>query len=427
MMYFIVKVCTIWYAIGNIYFCNRNILMEGWHYMTQQSNKLALYLLMFNMFITMGGIGIIVPVMPAYLQLFGVGGQVLGFLIAGFALAQFLLSPIAGDLSDRHGRKMFIIGGLIVYGCAQILFGLATEVWVLFLSRFLSGAGAAFIMPPIMAFVADITTHEERGKGMGMIGAAMSLGFMIGPGIGGFLSNVNLTFPFFLAGGVAFIAATLSAIYLPNIKNTHAVLAPRENLSKQLVKSVKTSYFVFLIVVFTFSFGISNFQATLTLYLDNKFGYSPSEIAIILTVGGFAGVVLQMYVVNKLFKRFGEVKVILVNLLLAAVTMLFFIYISGFFIILVVATLFSIATTFIRPAVNTLISKLAGNEQGFAAGMNNAYMSLGNMFGPALAGVLFDWNRDSPYILGAIVLIGCFMLAYFWTAKKAPHLLKASS
>lgn len=401
--------------------------MEGWHYMTQQSNKLALYLLMFNMFITMGGIGIIVPVMPAYLQLFGVGGQVLGFLIAGFALAQFLLSPIAGDLSDRHGRKMFIIGGLIVYGCAQILFGLATEVWVLFLSRFLSGAGAAFIMPPIMAFVADITTHEERGKGMGMIGAAMSLGFMIGPGIGGFLSNVNLTFPFFLAGVVAFIAATLSAVYLPNIKNTHAVLAPRENLSKQLVKSVKTSYFVFLIVVFTFSFGISNFQATLTLYLDNKFGYTPSEIAIILTVGGFAGVVLQMYVVNKLFKRFGEVKVILVNLLLAAVTMLLFIYISGFFIILVVATLFSIATTFIRPAVNTLISKLAGNEQGFAAGMNNAYMSLGNMFGPALAGVLFDWNRDSPYILGAIVLIGCFMLAYLWTAKKAPHLLKASS
>lgn len=205
---------------------------------------------------------------------------------------------------------------------------------------------------------------------------------------------------------------------MPNIKNTQSVIAPRENLSKQLVKSVKTSYFIFLIVVFTFSFGISNFQATLTLYLDNKFGYTPGEIAIILTVGGFAGVVLQMYVVNKLFKRFGEVKVILVNLLLAAVTMLLFIYISGFFIILVVATLFSIATTFIRPAVNTLISKLAGNEQGFAAGMNNAYMSLGNMFGPALAGVLFDWNRDSPYILGAIVLIGCFMLAYFWTAKK---------
>lgn len=395
--------------------------------MTQKSKKLVLYLLMFNMFITMGGIGIIVPVMPAYLHIFGVGGQVLGFLTAIFALAQFLLSPVAGDLSDRHGRKIFIICGLIVYGCAQILFGLATEVWVLFLARFLSGAGAAFIMAPIMAFVADITTFEERGKGMGMIGAAMSLGFMIGPGIGGFLSNVNLTFPFFLAGVVAFIAATLSAIYLPNIKNTHAAITPRENLTTQLARSVKKSYFIFLIVVFTFSFGIANFQATLTLYLDNKFGYTPTDIAIILTVGGFAGVVLQMFIVNKLFKRFGEMKVILVNLLVAALSMLLVIYINGFFVILIVATFFSIATTFIRPAVNTLISKLAGDEQGYAAGMNNAYMSLGNMFGPALAGVLFEWNRDSPYILGAIVLVGCFTLAYLWTIKKAPQLMKAST
>lgn len=395
--------------------------------MTEKSNKLALYLLMFNMFITMGGIGIIVPVMPAYLQVFGVGGQVLGFLIAGFALAQFLFSPVAGDLSDLHGRKMFIIGGLIVYGSSQILFGLASEVWVLFLARFLSGTGAAFIMAPIMAFVADITTFEERGKGMGMIGAAMSLGFMVGPGVGGFLSEVNLTFPFFLAGTVAYMAAILSAIYLPNIKNIRETIAPREKLFRQMVKSVKTSYFIFLIIVFTFSFGISNFQATLTLYLDHKFGYTPSEIAIILTVGGFAGVVLQMFVVNKLFKRFGEMKVILVNLLLAAAMMLLVIYISGFFIILVVATLFSIATTFIRPAVNTLISKLAGNEQGFAAGMNNAYMSLGNMFGPALAGVLFDWNPNSPYILGTFVLVGCFTLAYLWTNKKAPHLMKATS
>ncbi|MER2027731.1 MAG: MFS transporter [Solibacillus sp.] len=395
--------------------------------MTEKSNKLALYLLMFNMFITMGGIGIIVPVMPAYLQVFGVGGQVLGFLIAGFALAQFLFSPVAGDLSDRHGRKMFIIGGLIVYGSSQILFGLASEVWVLFLARFLSGTGAAFIMAPIMAFVADITTYEERGKGMGMIGAAMSLGFMVGPGVGGFLSEVNLTFPFFLAGAVAYMAAIMSAIYLPNIKNIRETIAPREKLAMQMVKSVKTSYFIFLIIVFTFSFGISNFQATLTLYLDHKFGYTPSEIAIILTVGGFAGVVLQMFVVNKLFKRFGEMKVILVNLLLAAAMMLLVIYISGFFIILIVATLFSIATTFIRPAVNTLISKLAGNEQGFAAGMNNAYMSLGNMFGPALAGVLFDWNPNSPYILGTFVLVGSFTLAYLWTVKKAPHLMKATS
>lgn len=215
---------------------------KGWTEMTQKKKKIVLLILMANMFITMGGIGILIPVLPSYLEIFGVGGQVLGFLIASFAFAQFLLSPVAGDLSDRYGRKIFIIGGLFVYGVSQILFGLATHVWILFIARFLSGVGAAFIMPPIMAYVADITTVEERGKGMGMIGAAISLGFMIGPGLGGFLANVDLHFPFFLAGIIALIASIFSIIVLPNVppqmKETEEV--KRENIINQLVRSVKT-------------------------------------------------------------------------------------------------------------------------------------------------------------------------------------------
>lgn len=398
--------------------------------MSQKQKKIALWILMLNMFITMGGIGIIIPVLPAYLEIFGVGGQVLGFLIAGFALAQFLLSPVAGDLSDRYGRKIFIIGGLIIYGLSQILFGLATEVWILFIARFLTGVGAAFIMPPIMAYVADITTVEERGKGMGLIGAAISLGFMIGPGLGGFLANVNLHFPFFLSGCVAFAAALLSFFVLPNIKpeineSNKGVKQPRENLIKQLARSVKTPYFILLIVVFTFSFGIANFQSTLSMYLTLKFDYTPTDIAIVITLGGFVGVILQMFIIDRLFKRYGEMKVILVNLVVAAITMVLMIYISGFFVILAVTTLFQIATVFIRPAANTLISKFAGKDQGFAAGMNNAYMSLGNMIGPALAGVLLEWNMRAPFILGCIILLACYALSYGWTKKKAPNLMHA--
>ncbi len=403
--------------------------------MSQKTKKLALMILMFNMFITMGGIGIVVPVLPSYLEIFGVGGQILGFLIAFFALAQFLLSPIAGDLSDRYGRKIFVIIGLIIYGCSQIIFGLATEVWVLFVGRFLTGVGAAFIMPPIMAYVADITTDEERGKGMGMLGAAISLGFMIGPGIGGFLAGVDLHFPFYASGVTALVAAILSMVILPNVKPQPKIqgdLQPdgkarphRDNLWQQLVRSVKTPYFILLIVVFTFSFGIANFQATLSMFLTLKFDYTPTDIAIVITIGGFVGVILQMFIIDLLFKRFGEMKVILINLIAAAITMLLMIFVNGYFAILAVATLFQIATVFIRPAVNTLISKMAGKDQGFAAGMNNAYMSLGNMIGPALAGVLLEWSLPSPFILGAIILIGCFVLAYGWTRMKAPSLMHA--
>ena len=396
--------------------------------MTNKTNKTALYVLMFNLFITMGGVGILVPVLPVYLENFNAGGTAIGALTAGFAFAQFLMSPIAGDLSDRHGRKPFIIGGLIVYSLSMALFGASSHLWMLFVARFLSGVGAAFIMPPIMAYVADITTVEERGKGMGLIGASISLGFTIGPGIGGVLSGVNVHFPFYFAAGAALIAAIVSAIVLPNVQNqvqlrTDNTVKKRTNLFKQIATSVSKPYFVFLIVVFTFSFGVANLQGTLSIYLKNKFAYSPFDISMILSVGGIIGVVLQVFVVDRLFKKFGELKVIIVNLVVAAITTLLVIFLSKYFIILLVTVMFSISTTFIRPAVNTLISKVAGHEQGYAAGMNTAYMSLGNMFGPLLAGILYDWKTDSPYVLGFFVLIACSIITLAWAKTKVPHLL----
>ncbi|MBK3495383.1 MFS transporter [Viridibacillus sp. YIM B01967] len=384
----------------------------------KSSNKLALILLMFNMFISMSSVGLIIPVMPSYLKLFGAAGQVLGFLIAIIAFAQFLFSPIAGNLSDRIGRKKLIVFGLFVNGIAQIAFGLSTELWMLFVCRFLTGVGSAFIVPPIMAYVADITTNEERGKAMGQIGAAISLGFMIGPGIGGFLSNVSLHFPFYFAGSASIIAGVLSLILLPATTPVIQNAVKGDNLFKQMSRSFHASYFVLLIVVFVFSFGISNFQATLSMFLTYKFEYTATDIAILMTVGGFVGVIVQGFALNKLFKKFGEMKIILFGLAVSAISMLGILFVNAFFIMLLVATIFSTATTLIRPAVNTLISKTAGNEQGFAAGMNNAYMSLGNVIGPALAGILFDWNMNTPYIFGTVILVGCFALTAVWTKRK---------
>ncbi len=382
--------------------------------MVRNSNQFALYVLMFNMFIAMAGIGLIIPIMPAYLGTFGVAGQALGFLIAMFAFSQFLFSPLAGDLSDKYGRKHLIIFGLVVFGLSQLMFGLATELWVLFLARFFSGLGSAFIVPPMMAFVADITTEEERGKGMGLLGASMSLGFMIGPAIGGFLAEVSLQFPFYTATTAALVSAGISMFVLPNTKPTlvkTGILPRRENLFKQMKRSTTTPYFIMLIVVFVFSFGLANFQATIALYVDKKYGFTPGEIAILITIGGFVGVIVQTFVINKLFKRFGELKVILVNLLVSAIAMMSVLFVDGFWPILIVSSVFFTAASLLRPAVNTLISKQAGSEQGFAAGMNNAYMSLGNMVGPALAGVLFDINMSFPYIAGTIILLICFFIA----------------
>ena len=385
----------------------------------KSSKKFALFLLMFDMFITFNAIGLISPVMPSYLKTFGAAGQVLGFIIAVMAFAQFLFSPIAGNLSDRYGRKKLIIFGLLVNGLSQIFFGLSTELWMLFVCRFFTGVGSAFIVPPVMAYVADITTNTQRGKAMSWIGAAISSGFMLGPAIGGFLSNVSLHFPFYFAGFATIIAGILSFIILPSINPDIEEQVKRENLFKQMARSFKTSYFVLLIVVFVFSFGIANFLSTLTMFLTYKFNFTPNDIAIVLTIGGFIGVIVQGLVLKKLFDLFGEMKIILFGLLAAAISLFGMLYVNDFFIILLVATVFSTATTLIRPAVNTVISKTAGDEQGYAAGMNNSYMSLGNMIGPALAGTLFDWHMNIPFTFGSIILIGCFFLTLIWTKKTA--------
>ena len=392
--------------------------------MAKKTNNSALYILMFNMFIAMSGIGLVIPVMPQYLETFGVAGQALGFIVASFAFGQFLFSPLAGDLSDTLGRKKLIIVGLIIFSASQLWFGLATHEWMLYAARFIRGIGGAFLIPATMAFVADITTLEERGKGMGFLGASMSLGFMIGPAIGGFLAKVSLTFPFYMASVAAVIAAIISIIILPDIKNAVSEIPPepkkRENILTQMKNSVKTPYFMMLIIIFVFTFGIANFQTTFSLYVDHKYNYTPQDIAVVLTVGGFIGVIVQTLVVEKLFKRFGELNVILVNLIVAALAFLLFFIVDGFALVLLVASIFSTATTLIRPAVNTVISKLAGNEQGFAAGMNNAYMSLGSMIGPALAGMFFDININYPFIVGSIILLGSWAITLVWIKRKKP-------
>lgn len=393
--------------------------------MAQKSNTVALYLLMFNLFITMAGIGLIIPIMPEYLSSFHVAGKALGFLIAVFSFSQFIFSPLSGELSDKHGRKNLILIGLIIYGISQVAFGLSTQLWMLYVARFISGLGAALIMPPTMAFVADITTEEERGKGMGFLGAAMSLGIMIGPALGGFMSTISLVFPFFFGGAVAILAALLSYFALPNPAPKIAqqeLPEKHEGILKQMKRSVKTPYFIMFIVMFVFSFGLANLQSTLALFMDKEFHSTPSEIAVIITVGGFVGVIAQTFFVNKLFKKYGEMKVILVNLIIAAVSMLGILFVHTYLLLLLVATIFFTATSLLRPAVNTLVSKLAGTEQGFAAGMMTAYMSLGNMIGPALAGTLFDIDVTYPYIFGTLLLTICFFIAATWSNRKKEFL-----
>ncbi|MDQ0177182.1 MFS transporter [Bacillus chungangensis] len=384
----------------------------------------SLVILMINMLIAMIGIGLIIPIMPRFLEEFGVGGQSMGYLVAAFAFTQFFFSPLGGELSDKYGRKFMIIIGLACFTASQFIFAAGTEMWVLYVSRLLGGMGAAFMIPPMMAYVADITTIEKRAKGMGMLGAAMSLGFVIGPGIGGFLADFGLRVPFYSSAVIACIATVTSLLFLPEtLSKTEQIKArntkkKQENIFQQLARSFKAPYFMLLVLVFTLAFGLSNFETVIGLFVDLKFGFTPKDISIIITAGALLGVIIQAAVVDRMIRYFGERKVMIMTFILAATSMILMLFVKGFFIVLIVALMFFTATSLVRPALNTLLSKMAGDEQGYVAGMNNAYMSIGNMIGPAIAGTLFDINMNIPYIFGAMILLASVMMLIRIKAAK---------
>lgn len=378
---------------------------------------------MINMFIAMLGIGLIIPVLPKFMLEFGASGQALGYLVAAFGLTQFIFSPIAGELSDKYGRKNMIVSGLAAFTLSQFIFAVADQMWLLYLSRLIGGMGAAFMIPSMMAYVADITTDEARGKGMGLLGAAMSLGFVIGPGIGGFLAEYGLRVPFYVSAAVAFVSTVVSLIFLRETLSMEDQLAhrnsekKRSNLFVQFGQSFKAAYLVPLILVFTLTFGLSNFEAIFGLFVDQKFGYTPKDIAILITVGALIGVIVQSFLIGRLLQRYGEKRLINISFFVSAVTMVLMLLSGNFWYVLAVTSIFFVFTSILRPSINTLLSKMAGKEQGFVAGMNNAYMSVGNIVGPSLAGILYDVHLNLPYLFGAFLLLFSLFLSVSWNRR----------
>lgn len=392
---------------------------------SSKKNTTALIILMINMFIAMLGIGLVIPILPKFMLEFGSSGKALGFLVAAFGLTQFLFSPIAGEWSDKYGRKIMIVGGLTAFTLSQLIFAMGTEMWMLYVSRLLGGLSAAAMIPPMMAYVADITTEEKRGKGLGMLGAAMSLGFVIGPGIGGFLAEYGVRVPFYVSAAVAGVAMLISIIVLPETLSRDKQLearstkTKRENILKQFAMSFKAPYLVLLILVFALTFGLANFEAIFGLYVDIKYGFTPKDISILITIGALVGVIIQAIFIDRLITRYGERKLINMSFLISAVALLLMLLSGNFWYVLLITILFFTFTSILRPAINTLLSKMAGNEQGFVAGMNNAYMSLGNIIGPSLAGILFDKHTDIPYSFGAVILLLSLVLSVAWNRRTA--------
>lgn len=385
----------------------------------QPEQRKKIYILMVNMFIAIGSFGIIIPILPQYLESIGEGGMAAGLMIAIFAGAQFIMSPIAGKWADQYGRRKMIIIGLGALSLSMFIFFFSNSIMILYLSRVIGGIGAALLVPAIFAYIADITTYDQRAKGNSLVSAAMSLGIVIGPGIGGFFADFGLKVPLLISAIVGVVAVIFSILLLEESKtftDEHEE-QQQERMTKMLLSSVKKPYFIVLIITMVMSFGLMAYESVLGLFVDDQFGATPQEIALMVTATGIVSVIVQLFIVDKIVTKFGEPFVLTVFIGVATIGFFLSIFAGSYALFFIITLIIFLSTSILRPVLNTLISKMAGNEQGFAMGMNNAYMSIGNILGPTLAGVLYDVNIIYPFVLGFIVLTITMLVSLFWQRR----------
>lgn len=376
----------------------------------------TLTLLLSNIFFVFLGIGLVIPVLPTIMNELGISGTVVGYLTASFALAQLIFSPFAGKAVDKYGRKRMIVIGLFIFSFSEFLFGLGKTIEVLFASRILGGISGAFIMPAVTAFIADITTLKTRPKALGYMSATISTGFIIGPGIGGFLAEIGTRVPFFTAAACGLLVAIISIFSLHEPKSKTDDMADlTEELGKSgLKKMFMPMFFIAFIVILISTFGLAAFDSFFSLYTDHKYGFTPSDIAIAITGGAIIGAIFQIALFDRLTKWIGEINIIRWSLGISAVLVYAMTLANSYWQVMAVTFTVFIGFDMIRPAVTNYLSSIAGNEQGFVGGMNSFFTSLANVFGPIVGGFLFDIDIDYPFIFSSIVIVICLFITIFW-------------
>ncbi|UCD98562.1 MAG: MFS transporter [Chloroflexota bacterium] len=382
-----------------------------------QKNRRNLAILFFTMVVVMMGFGMIIPILPFYIIEFGAGGSAMGLLMATYAIMQLIFSPIWGSVSDRIGRKPVLLIGVFGNALAQLLFGFSTELWMLIAARVLAGILSSATLPTAMAYIGDSTSERDRGGGMGIIGASMGVGMVLGPGIAGWMATYSLSAPFFLAAILSLIALVLIVLLLPESlpqEDREGKLSKISGLNlKELWEALFSPIGLLLLMSFLVSFGLTNFESVFGLFANARYGYGPQRVGGLLTFIGLVSAAVQGGLTGPLTKRWGEATVIKFSLLGSAI---------GFGLMLLAASLvgvflstgfFIFSNAMLRPSVSALISRRATLGQGVAMGLNNSFMSLGRSIGPLWAGFVYDMNISYPYWSGSVIMLLGFAISMF--------------
>jgi DHA1 family multidrug resistance protein-like MFS transporter len=393
-------------------------------------NRKKISILFFTLVVIMLGFGMVIPILPFYIEHFGASGTSLGLLMALYAIMQFLFAPLWGSISDQIGRKPVLLIGVLGNLISQLIFGLSTSLWMLFVARTLAGILSSATLPTSMAYISDITSDEDRSHGMGIIGAAMGVGMVLGPGIAGWLATRSLAIPFFLAAFLSFIALILIYLYLPEslagLERPRGKIVFKNQQFKVMWQALFSPIGILLVLAFLLSFGLTNFEGIFGLYALDRYNYGTLQVGGLLTFMGVISALVQGVLIGPLTKRLGEARVLLIAVFGCVIGYILMLFAESLPMILLTTGFFIVNNALLRPVVSSMTSKQSTIGQGVAMGLNNSFMSLGRSVGPLWAGFVFDINTSLPYISGAIILVVGFFVTLFKIGTPAIQKLEES-
>jgi DHA1 family tetracycline resistance protein-like MFS transporter len=412
-----------------------------------RTKRSPVYLMALTIFIDFMGFGVVLPLLPFWAERLGAGPVGVGLLLTVYALAQFIFTPVLGTLSDRYGRRPIILASLVIEALSLALSAVAGSLAILVGARFIGGLGAANI-GSAQAVVADVTPVEGRARGMGLIGAAIGLGFVVGPALGGLVAPLGPAVPFWVAMSVALANALLVLRFLPETRYARTE-SPPDSLATRAVRRraprtttrvptlpgaapvptvirgmgaafagwrrvLRNPVVVRLVVInLLFTVAFTAMEAVFPLFTQHSFGWKAIQNGYIFTYAGIVIVLMQGGLVGQLVKRWGERSLLITGLVMLAAGLALLSWSTNLALLLVALGVVSISDGAVTPVVSALLSFASPpTAQGETLGFAQGVAGLGRVIGPLAAGSAFAiGGPGAPFFLGSALGVLAALIA----------------
>ena len=391
-------------------------------------NKSALSLIFLTVFIDLLGFGILIPILPAFAtKVLGVDEAAIGIAIASYSFIQFIFNPVFGKLSDKHGRKPVIIFCLLMNALGYVIFAFTSSYILLLISRIVAGIGGSSISVA-QAYIADVTTKENRSKGMGLIGSAFGLGFVFGPLIGGFLAEYGYLVTGLAAGGFSLIAFVVTLIFLPeSLTKSEESISEKQITKRKLIdfEALKKVFnepgrAVYIILFFILVFSFANIYGTFALLGIQVYGFTDLQNGYLFGITGLTSAIVQGGLIGYIDKLFSRKNILKTGSFLISASLALIPYGGTFLGLAIISVFLSIGTGLLQPTLLSLISDVTpDNEQGVTLGVNQSLSALARVMGPLWGGFAFEFlGYPFPFLTGAAFMFLVVLATLFYIPKR---------